>query len=144
MNIRPQEVTENGERSVQYKGSDGKFHSVAPSGGGNADSSVIVNISYATDHEKIVTEQEVMTLLNAALAGKTIVFVYDSIWAPANDKRIAYVLRVSGFTIVDGSITIGDSLVFGVGLQCGFADLMDVAYENKGDGTFSIYLTFNK
>ena len=33
MNIRPQEVTENGERSVQYKGSDGKFHNVAPSGG---------------------------------------------------------------------------------------------------------------
>ena len=35
MNIRPQEVTENGERSVQYKGSDGKFHSVAPSNGGS-------------------------------------------------------------------------------------------------------------
>ena len=36
MNIRPQEVTENGERSVQYKGSDGKFHSVAPSNGGGS------------------------------------------------------------------------------------------------------------
>ena len=42
MNIRPQEVTENGERSVQYKGSDGKFHSVAPSGG-NAQSSASVS-----------------------------------------------------------------------------------------------------
>ena len=29
MNIRPQEVTENGERSVRYKGSDGKFHNIA-------------------------------------------------------------------------------------------------------------------
>ena len=38
MNIRPQEVTENGERSVQYKGSDGKFHSVAPIGGSTAQS----------------------------------------------------------------------------------------------------------
>ena len=36
MNIRPQEVTENGERSVQYKGSDGKFHSVAPSHNGGS------------------------------------------------------------------------------------------------------------
>ena len=38
MNIRPQEITENGERSVQYKGSDGKFHNVAPSGGSTAQS----------------------------------------------------------------------------------------------------------
>ena len=29
MNIRPQEVTENGERTVRYKGSDGKFHNIA-------------------------------------------------------------------------------------------------------------------
>ena len=29
MNIKPQEVTENGERSVRYKGSDGKFHNIA-------------------------------------------------------------------------------------------------------------------
>ena len=31
MNIRPQEVTENVERSVRYKGSDGKMHSLASS-----------------------------------------------------------------------------------------------------------------
>ena len=29
MNIKPQEVTENGERTVRYKGSDGKFHNIA-------------------------------------------------------------------------------------------------------------------
>ena len=34
MNIRPQEVVAGNERSVQYKGSDGKFHSVAPGNGG--------------------------------------------------------------------------------------------------------------
>ena len=36
INIQPQEVTEGGERSVRYKGSDGKFHSVAPDGGSTA------------------------------------------------------------------------------------------------------------
>lgn len=34
MNIRPQEVVTDGERSVQYKGSDGKMHEVASAGGG--------------------------------------------------------------------------------------------------------------
>lgn len=29
MNIKPQEITENGERSVRYKGSDGKYHNIA-------------------------------------------------------------------------------------------------------------------
>ena len=28
MNIKPQEVTENGERSLRYKGSDGNYHSI--------------------------------------------------------------------------------------------------------------------
>jgi len=32
MNIRPQEVTVGGERSVQYKGSDGKQHPISASG----------------------------------------------------------------------------------------------------------------
>ena len=34
MNIVAQEVTKNGERVLRYKGSDGKFHDVAPDGGG--------------------------------------------------------------------------------------------------------------
>ena len=34
MNIRPQEVTENGERSVRYKGSDGKMHDIAAGSSG--------------------------------------------------------------------------------------------------------------
>lgn len=36
MNIVPQEVTENGERSIQYKGSDGKMHNVASGNGGGS------------------------------------------------------------------------------------------------------------
>ena len=36
MNIRPQEVTQGGERSVQYKGSDGKMHGIAPAGNGGS------------------------------------------------------------------------------------------------------------
>ncbi len=33
MNIVPQEVVAGGERVLRYKGSDGKFHNVAPDGG---------------------------------------------------------------------------------------------------------------
>lgn len=47
MNIRPQEVTENGERSVQYKGSDGKMHNVAP---GNNGGTTAQSKSYAIDN----------------------------------------------------------------------------------------------
>ena len=35
MNIVAQEVSRNGERVLRYKGSDGKFHDVAPDGGGS-------------------------------------------------------------------------------------------------------------
>ena len=50
MNIRPQEVTVGGERSVQYKGSDGKFHDLAATaggGGGSAPSPAIENNPHA-------------------------------------------------------------------------------------------------
>ena len=39
MNIKPQEVTENGERTVRYKGSDGKFHNIAAGSQQNTPSS---------------------------------------------------------------------------------------------------------
>ena len=45
MNIRPQEVTENGERSVRYKGSDGKMHGI--SAGGNTAQSQEVHLKDA-------------------------------------------------------------------------------------------------
>lgn len=49
MNIRPQEVVTDGERSVQYKGSDGKMHEVASAGGGggSAPSPAIENNPHA-------------------------------------------------------------------------------------------------
>ena len=43
MNIVPQEMVANGERTLRYKGSDGKFHSVAPDGGNTAQSYAVVN-----------------------------------------------------------------------------------------------------
>ena len=51
MNIRPQEVTENGERSVQYKGSDGKMHGIAPAGNGGdtAQSNIVLEVNFADD-----------------------------------------------------------------------------------------------
>ena len=42
MNIRPQEVTENGERSVRYKGSDGKLHNIATVSASAIDNGVIL------------------------------------------------------------------------------------------------------
>ena len=47
MNIRPQEVVTDGERSVQYKGSDGKFHGIAPDGDNTAQSYAVVNNPHA-------------------------------------------------------------------------------------------------
>ena len=47
MNIRPQEVVTDGERSVQYKGSDGKFHGIAPDGDNTAQSYAVVNHPHA-------------------------------------------------------------------------------------------------
>ena len=49
MNIRPQEVVTDGERSVQYKGSDGKFHGIAPDGDNTAQSYAVVNNPHAYD-----------------------------------------------------------------------------------------------
>ena len=48
MNIRPQEITENGERSVQYKGSDGKMHGISAGGiGGDTAQSQEVHLKDA-------------------------------------------------------------------------------------------------
>ena len=52
MNIRPQEVTVDGERSVRYKGSDGKMHDIAAvngeaDGGSTAQEPLIIDASAA-------------------------------------------------------------------------------------------------
>ena len=73
MNIRPQEVTENGERSVRYKGSDGKFHDVAPDGGGTAQEPLIIRFEHNLASNIVdVSAQEV---LEALLAGRRVVYI---------------------------------------------------------------------
>ena len=70
MNIRPQEVTQGGERSVQYKGSDGKMHGIAPAGnGGSTVQSQDVHLKDAfviyKMNDWVRTEVDVDTLMQA-------------------------------------------------------------------------------
>ena len=51
MNIKPQEVTENGERTVRYKGSDGKFHNIAA---GSASSSAQQSVEVGEVSENVI------------------------------------------------------------------------------------------
>ena len=68
MNIRPQEVTENGERSVRYKGSDGKFHNIAAGSQGSQQGStptdaqteqsvVVGNVTIENDKPTITVDE---------------------------------------------------------------------------------------
>ena len=72
MNIRPQEVTEGGERSVRYKGSDGQFHDVASSNGGgdNTAQEPVLDFNAETPEVRklengIPTDSTVLELVNA-------------------------------------------------------------------------------
>ena len=67
MNIRPQEVTENGERTVRYKGSDGKFHNIAAGSQGSqqgasstAQQSVEVGTTSVVDYRPTITVDELL------------------------------------------------------------------------------------
>ena len=79
MNIRPQEVTENGERSVQYKGSDGKMHGIAPAGNGSdtAQSNIVLEVNFADDG-KAFTESELIDYLTQFMSGKCIICISDN------------------------------------------------------------------
>ena len=68
MNIRPQEVTENGERTVRYKGSDGKFHNIAAGSQGSQQGStptdaqteqsvVVGNVTIENDKPTITVDE---------------------------------------------------------------------------------------
>lgn len=68
MNIKPQEVTENGERSVRYKGSDGKFHNIAAGSQGSQQGStptdaqteqsvVVGNVTIENDKPTITVDE---------------------------------------------------------------------------------------
>ena len=145
MNIRPQEVTENGERSVQYKGSDGKFHSVAPSsgGGGSAPSNIVLEVNFADDG-KAFTADELVEIITGLLAGKSLVCITNNNWGSQNERRIAFLTRLKGFEIVDGEITIGDTLTFDFASMSNFADLDQILFLKQQDGSYQLSHYFNK
>ncbi|MBR5170392.1 MAG: hypothetical protein IKW85_07475 [Muribaculaceae bacterium] len=69
-NIRPLEVVEDGNRSVQYKGRDGKMHDIAPTpqqteqqaspGSGSAEPSVVVGTVTVVDYKPTITLDELL------------------------------------------------------------------------------------
>ena len=144
MNIRPQEVTENGERSVQYKGSDGKFHNVAPSGGSSTAQSNIVLEYYFADDGKVVTAEELVAIIQGIMSGKSLVCITDNNWGSQNERRIAFLTRLKGFEIVDGEITIGDTLTFDFASMSNFADLDQILFLKQQDGSYQLSHYFNK
>ena len=145
MNIRPQEVTENGERSVQYKGSDGKFHSVAPSNGGgsSAPSNIVLEVNFADDG-KAFTADELTAMITEIMAGKSLVCISDNNWGTQNERRIATLARVRGFEMADGVITIGNTLTFELANPSNFGDLDTVMFLKQNDGSYELSHYFNK
>ena len=87
MNIRPQEVTQGGERSVQYKGSDGKMHGISAGGigGGNAqsqdvhlkDAFVIYRNNMANNARKMIADR-----FEQGFVRKCLYDFYDEILKP--------------------------------------------------------------
>ena len=69
-NIRPLEVIEDGNRSVQYKGRDGKMHDIAPApqqteqqasqSSGSAEQSVVVGTVTTVDYKPTITLDELL------------------------------------------------------------------------------------
>ena len=145
MNIRPQEVTENGERSVQYKGSDGKMHGIAPAGnsGDTAQSNIVLEVNFADDG-KAFTESELIDYLTQFMSGKCIICISDNNWGTQNERRVALVTRAKGFEVVDGSIVIGNSLTFQLASPSAFGDLDEVMFLKQQDGSFELSHYFNK
>ena len=145
MNIRPQEVTENGERSVRYKGSDGKFHSVAPDNGGGstAPSNIVLEVNFADDG-KVVTAEELVAIIQGIMSGKSLVCITDNNWGSQNERRIAFLTRLKGFEIVDGVITIGNTLTFDFASMSSFGDLDQILFLKQQDGSYQLSHYFNK
>ena len=77
MNIRPQEVTENGERSVRYKGSDGKMHDIAAGNGetdgGTAQEPLIIRFEH--NFASNIVDVSAQEVLEALLAGRRVVYI---------------------------------------------------------------------
>lgn len=85
MNIRPQEVTEGGERSVRYKGSDGQFHDVASSNGGGdntAQEPLFLECDYVIDRGAIMftdgNNYTIPEIIEMIKSGKKVFLKYAS------------------------------------------------------------------
>ena len=148
MNIRPQEVTQNGERSVQYKGSDGKFHDLAaPAGGSDSGSTaqsgnIVMEIMFGNEN-RIFTAEELVTLVSQVLAGKNIVCISNNNWGTNNERRIALVTRINGFEVADGVVTISDTLNLKLS-NCQDFDLDTAYFIKQVDGSYKMQYEFSK
>ena len=71
MNIVPQEMVADGERTLRYKGSDGKFHSVA-SNGGNKPFIVVTTLN---QQNMLLTTDVTYAEIRQAIDGQRIVIV---------------------------------------------------------------------
>ena len=148
MNIRPQEVTQNGERSVQYKGSDGKFHDLAaPAEGSDSGSTaqsgnIVMEIMFGNEN-RIFTAEELVTLVSQVLAGKNIVCISNNNWGTNNERRIAFVTRIKGFEVADGVVTISDTLHLNFS-NCQDFNLDTVYFIKQVDGSYKMQYEFSK
>ena len=148
MNIRPQEVTENGERSVRYKGSDGKMHDIAAGngesdGGSTAQSgNIVLEIMYGDDN-RIFTTEQLVALVSEVLGGKNIVCISNNNWGTANERRIAFVTRIDGFDVADGVVTIKETLNLKFS-NCMDFDLDIVYFVKQVDGNYKLEYEFSK
>ena len=86
INIKPQEVTVDGERSVQYKGSDGKMHDIAagngePDGSSTAQEPLILEGDYIGGRGMVFTDGNNYTvpeIIDMIKSGKRVWFKYGN------------------------------------------------------------------
>ena len=148
MNIRPQEFTDGGERSVRYKGSDGKMHDISAGSGGSDGGStaqsgnIVLEVNFADDG-KTFNADELIAIITGLLAGRGLICISDNNWGTQNERRIAYLTRVNGFEIVDENITIGNTLKFEFAKST-FGDLDSIYFLKQQDGSYQLSHYFNK
>ena len=151
LNIRPQEVTENGERSVRYKGSDGKMHDIAAGSGGagepaaspaTAQSNIVLEYNFADDG-KTITAEELVAIIQGIMSGKSLVCITDNNWGTQNERRIAFLNRVRGFEVVDGNVILGDTLTFDFPNPTDY-DLYQLTFLKQQDGSYQYSHEYHK
>ena len=94
MNIRPQEITENGERSVRYKGSDGKMHDITAGNSGAGEPAA----SPATVQEPLVIDTR-----------QGVSVTSDEVIAALNENRqVIYIIDDAKYTHYSRNVSIYD------------------------------------